>query len=50
MLYSYMDCERKYGNHYQVAKVVKKGSLYKIEDGVYSDERNVSEMAVIAFK
>ncbi len=50
MLFSYPDCEAKYGNHYQLAKAVTDGILYKIDQGVYSDKPNVSEVEVIAFK
>ncbi|MCD7957162.1 MAG: hypothetical protein LUG93_15725 [Lachnospiraceae bacterium] len=50
MLYSYAECENKYGNHYQIAKAVKSGILYKLAQGVYSDMPNVPEFAVIAYQ
>ncbi len=50
MLFSYKDCEARFGNHYQVKKAVLDGALYKVESGVYSDRANVSELEVVAFK
>ncbi len=50
MLYSYAECEAEYGNHYQISKAVKSGSLYKLAQGVYSDKPNTPEVAVIAFQ
>ncbi len=50
MLYSYKDCEVKYGNHYQIVKAVRGGALYKIAEGVYSDKPHVSELEVITFQ
>lgn len=50
MLFSYVDCEKRFGNHYQVKKMVDEGKLYKVEKGVYSDVANVSELEVISYK
>lgn len=50
MLYSYDECIKKYGNLYQVEKMLEAEQLYKIDRGIYSDERVVSELDVIVFK
>lgn len=50
MLLSYSDCEKKYGNAYQIKKAVAAGELFKIENGVYADIANPSEIEVLSFK
>lgn len=50
MIYSYDECIKKYGNPYQIEKMLKDEQIYKIERGIYSDKRAVSELEVIAFK
>lgn len=50
MLYSYDECIKKYGNSYQIEKMLKEEQIYKIERGIYSDKRVVSELDVIVFK
>lgn len=50
MLYSYAECEARYGNYYQIVKAVKAGKLFKLAQGVYSDKFNVPEVAVIAYQ
>ena len=50
MLYSYSECEVKYGSHYKIGKAIDAGDLYKVEAGVYSDTPYVPEIEIIAFK
>ena len=50
MIYSYDDCLKKYGNHYQLTKKLQNEELYKIESGIYSDKARVSELEVISDK
>ncbi len=50
MIYSYNDCLKKYGNHYQITKKLQNEELYKIESGIYSDKPRVSELEVISYK
>ena len=50
MIYSYDDCLKKYGNHYQLTKKLQNEELYKIESGIYSDKARVSELEVISYK
>lgn len=50
MLFTYGECEAKFGSHYQIKKAVLNGALYKIANGVYSDTSQISELAVISFK
>ena len=50
MIYSYDECLKKYGNHYQLTKKLQNEELYKIESGIYSDKARVSELEVISHK
>lgn len=50
MLYSYEQCVKKHKTDYQIKKRIAAGELYKIEAGIYSDEKYVPEIAVIRFK
>ena len=50
MLYSYKESINKYGSKYLLKKAVDSGDFYRLEEGIYSDERYVSEEIVIAAK
>ncbi len=50
MLFSYVDCEKRFGNHYQIKKIVDEGKLYKVDKGIYSDVDKVSELEIISYK
>lgn len=50
MLLNYSECIKRYGNDYQIGKKLNTGELYKIEQGIYSSEKNVSELEVIMKK
>lgn len=50
MLFSYADCIKKYGNKSNLDKALENGDIYKIEKGVYSDKKNISELSIISYK
>jgi len=50
MLYSYKESINKYGSKYLLKKAVEAGEFFRQDDGIYSDERYVSEDLVIAVK
>lgn len=50
MIMTYKECIEKYGNAYQVSKVMEAGFVYKIEDGMYSEDEFESEAAIILKK
>ena len=50
MLYTYEQCIEKYGSKYLVRKAVENGVLYRLDRGIYSDKKYVSEEAVISHK
>ena len=47
MLLSYEECIKKYQSDYQIKKQITDEKLYKIEKGVYSTEKYVSELEII---
>ena len=50
MIMTYKDCIEKYGNAYQISKAMEAGVIYKIEEGIYSDNEYESEVAIILKK
>ena len=50
MLYSFDECIKKYNNLYQIKKMIQSEKLYKIDRGIYSDKKQVSELEVVVFK
>lgn len=50
MLFTYGECEARFGSYYRINKAIHDGILYKLENGVYSDTKQVSEIEVIGFK
>ena len=50
MLFSFNECLEKYGNQYQVKKMIESEQLFKIEEGIYSDKKLVSDMDVVVYK
>ena len=50
MLFSYAECMKTYGSAYQIKKAVHSGKIFQIEKGIYSDEKYVSELQIIAMK
>lgn len=50
MLYSYEQCIEKYKTDYQLRKEIEKGNIYKIEKGIYSDDKHESDIAIMNMK
>lgn len=50
MIYSYKELINMGVSRYQINKKVFNGELYKVEKGVYSEEKNYSDLAVIIKK
>ncbi len=49
-MYSQADCVREYGSQYNVEKLIDDGKLFKIERGIYSEEKSIPTLAVLMFK
>lgn len=47
MLYSYAECITKYGTSYRLKRAVANSNIYKIEEGIYSDNKNPSDLEII---
>lgn len=50
MLLSYQECMNIYRTNYLLDKQLECGKLFKIEKGIYSDQKNVSEIDIITLK
>ena len=50
MLFSHKYCLSKYGNQYQIDKLLQDEKLHKVAPGVYSDNKDVSELDIITFR
>ena len=44
------DCLKEYGSDYMIQQKVDAGALFKIGKGIYSEDKHVPELAVIAYK
>ena len=44
------DCLNEYGSDYMIQKKINAGEIFKVEKGIYSDEKYVPELAVIAYR
>ena len=42
------DCLKEYGSDYMIQQKVDAGALFKIGKGIYSEDKHVPELAVIA--
>ena len=47
---SHAECLKHYGTSYKIKKKLETGELYQIEKGIYAEEKNVPELAVLAYK
>lgn len=47
---SRIECLEKYGSDYFIEKEIEEGKLFKVDKGVYSENKNVPEMAVLTYK
>jgi len=50
MIKKYSDYIREYGSQYKFDKAVSLGEIYKIEEGIYSDFKNVPEIGIVTTK
>ena len=50
MILRYEDAKRQFGSAYRLEKAVAEGTIYRIEEGIYSDSPHPSELAIISFK
>ena len=50
MIMNYKECMEKYGNAYQLSRVMESGFVYKIEEGIYSENPYEAELAIISKK
>ena len=50
MILTYKEALNKYKNAYQINKKIQVGELYKIEDGIYSDRKYLSELEILVKK
>ena len=50
MIYKYSEVVKKYGNKYQVSKALVDGKLFKLEEGLYSDDKYASDLEIITKK
>lgn len=50
MLYSYSQCIEMFGTDRKIKKAIYNEQIFKIEKGIYSDTKYVSELAIISMK
>lgn len=50
MILGYETAKSAYGSAYRLGKAVADGKIYRIEEGVYSDLPNPSELAIVSYK
>lgn len=50
MLMNYAECIEKYGNAYQINKALDEGLIHKLEEGIYSEEKFASDVAILSKK
>lgn len=49
-MYKKADCIKKYGSKYNISKVMEEGGLYRVDRGVYSENKYVPELSLLSFK
>lgn len=50
MIITYAECLEWFGSKYNIKKQISEGKLFKLEKGIYSDERYVPEYQIISVK
>lgn len=50
MVMTYAECLNKFESKYNISRQVAEGNLFKLEKGIYSDEKYVPEYQIIAVK
>ena len=49
-MFTQADCVREFGSQYNISKLIDEGKLFRIDRGVYSEEKNVPALAILMFK
>ncbi len=44
------DCLKKYGSDYMISQKIEAGVLFKVGKGIYSTDKYVPQLAVLAFR
>ena len=44
------ECIDLYGSDYFINKKIEQGELYKVDKGVYAEEKHIPEMAILSYK
>lgn len=50
MMHTYAEVQKKYGSHYQIELAIKRGELFRVSRGIYSDKRNVNPYMTISMR
>ena len=50
MLLSFNEAVKEYGNQYQLSQALAQQKVYKIEEGIYSTDKYVSEVVTVMKK
>jgi len=50
MILNYKECKEKYGSAYKINKAIETKELFKLEEGLYSDNPHQPEIAIISKK
>lgn len=50
MIYSYNEAINKYKSYYNIKKAINNGELFKIENGIYSDNKYINPMVIYSKK
>lgn len=48
MIYTYKEALKKYRNQYGLKKAIEKGEIFQQKKGIYSDDKYVPELSIIA--
>lgn len=50
MILTYKECINRFGSDYMIKKEIGAGRLYQKDKGIYSDQKNCSELEIITVK
>ena len=50
MLFTFKELKKKYGSQYKVATAVKNGEIFKVEKGIYSNEKHINGIELVTKK
>ena len=48
MVYTYKECKQKYKTDYEIRKQLESGLLIRVQRGIYTDEVNESDLAIMS--